>query len=294
MQAPVQPHVLSVCHRRDLWIWRYSQHLIPFNLNASSFTLIVDDNDISLFKIFTTSLAWEIIPSSSVLPNHFLLDLKASCKTINASLNTGWYWQQFLKIQYIVNQDTGVYVIWDSDTIPLKKINFPSTSIGFYQPSVEFHKPYWLFNEFILGREFGIYPGFSFISQFMGINSDVARSLSEHICEYRQVPDWRDAAIQLIPHIQTQHRMSEYELLGSFALNSFAADRFIQLTLPWTRNGASITKSPLYLTLKEFTQSEYSYAAFERRDIQGWSVSSDRALRFLSLLLSRAANSLMS
>ena len=36
---------------------------------------------------------------------------------------TGWYFQQFLKMAYAFNSKDRYYLLWDADTIPLKKIS---------------------------------------------------------------------------------------------------------------------------------------------------------------------------
>lgn len=41
---------------------------------------------------------------------------------------TGWYFQQFLKLAFALKLDGGYYLTWDSDTIPLKKIDFFNNS----------------------------------------------------------------------------------------------------------------------------------------------------------------------
>jgi hypothetical protein len=221
-----------------------------------------------------------------------LQSLKNTLKQEQTSLNLGWYWQQFLKIQFILNQDPGICVIWDADTIPLRQILFPASSVGFFQPSSEHHAPYWLFNKCTLGSIFGEYPGFSFISQFFGIHSDVVRQMAVAICKHTSMQNWKDACMSSIMSVQSHHRMSEYELMGSYALNTFSADNFIELSLPWIREGAAGTSNPLHPSIRHLLTSEFAYAAYERRDIHKWSVSKDRALRLFSLVLSKAGQAL--
>ena len=286
------PNLVSVCHRRDLWIWRYSQHLIPLNLKTKSYTLIVDDCDLPIFRLLTTSLFWEVKPASSIISIDFLHALKFTLNQARSSLNVGWYWQQFLKIQFILNQDPGICVIWDADTIPLHSISFPLASVGFFQPSTEHHAPYWLFNKSVLGSEFGAYPGFSFISQFFGIESNVVREMAASICKYTSLQDWKDASLRSILNVHSHHRMSEYELIGSYAYNFFSSNEFVKMSLSWTREGASRTSSPIQPLIKDLLSSDFDYAAFERRDMFEWTVTKDRALRLLSFLLSKASHAL--
>ena len=41
----------------------------------------------------------------------------------NAVSRTGWYLQQFIKMQYAMDCKDEYYIIWDSDTIPLKEVS---------------------------------------------------------------------------------------------------------------------------------------------------------------------------
>ena len=285
--------VVTVCHRRDLWIWRYSQHLIPINLEGSKYTIIVDDNDLSLFKLFTTSLSWQIIPASTVLDLDFSRSLRMRLKQADRSLNPGWYWQQFLKIQFIMQQKNSLCVVWDADTIPLKKVQFPSDISGFYQPTTEYHKPYWSLNSSLLGQEYGKYPGFSFISQFFGIQSEIVHDMTKYICNYTSYHDWKESCIHYVLNLYSRHRMSEYELMGAYALKTCTPNDFLPLSLAWTRQGASRTTNIFYPSLEHLLDKDYVYAAFERRDIANWTTMKDRLLRLCSLLLSLSMRSLL-
>ena len=67
-----------------------------------------------------------------------------------------WYYQQVLKITFSFNfiKETGQnIVIWDADTIILKKISFFKQDISVkYGNFFEFHKAYYITNEYILKK----------------------------------------------------------------------------------------------------------------------------------------------
>ena len=73
-------------------------------------------------------------------------------KQIKKRLN--WYYQQILKINFIINNKickNNNLVLWDADTVILKKINFfkNNESIN-YGNIFEYHKPYFLTSEKLL------------------------------------------------------------------------------------------------------------------------------------------------
>jgi len=279
-------HVVSVCHRRDLWIWRYSQHLIATNLPASRFTLIVDDEDWPLFSYFTTSPHWEISKASAVLQEDFRHSLKLNLRKISKNLNFGWYWQQFLKIQFISQQTCSICLIWDADTVPLRMLSMPSDCLGFYCKSSEYHRPYWHLNSSLLGLDYGIYPEFSFVSQLMGISPRIVLDMIEMISVRNHSMNWLDAVVVALSNVPSNHRFSEYELMGSYAYRTTSPEAFINLEFPWIRNGSSFVDSLLRPSFHHIDSSLYAYAAFERRDIPKWTRSKDLTLKAISKIMS--------
>ena len=82
-----------------------------------------------------------------------------------------WYYQQALKITFSFNfiKETGQnIVIWDADTIILKKISFFKQDVSVkYGNFFEFHKAYYITNEYILKKLPSYY--ISFLNQFIAI-----------------------------------------------------------------------------------------------------------------------------
>jgi hypothetical protein len=50
----------------------------------------------------------------------------------SAIRKTGWYFQQFLKIAYALISESNAYLVWDGDTIPLKRLEFINSESGRY------------------------------------------------------------------------------------------------------------------------------------------------------------------
>ena len=283
-------HLVSVCHRRDLWIWRHSQHYIARNITAKKYSLIVDDCDFKLFSIFTTSPDWNVVKASDIIDKNFFHHLYCNLQKCDERLNFGWYWQQLLKMEFVLQQHSDFCLIWDSDTIPFRQLSFPSGVSGFYTRSSEFHSAYWQLNASALGGEFGNYPGFSFVSQFFGVHSDVLVKMVDKITINRSYKDWKDVILSEILLLSTRHRLSEYELMGSFMLNTLPSNMFVEVGFKWYRDGSRHILNPLNPDFSYFDNCDY--AAFERRDIPRWSSSRDRLLRLFYRFLSVIANNL--
>lgn len=88
----------------------------------------------------------------------------------------GWYFQQFLKMNFARICKDEYYLLWDSDTVPLKTISlFDKEEIPFLDCKKEYHKPYFDTLKKIL-------PGYqkriakSFIAEHMLIKTS-------HMCE---------------------------------------------------------------------------------------------------------------
>lgn len=98
----------------------------------------------------------------------------------NAIARTGWYLQQFLKMQYAFKCEDEYYLVWDSDTVPLKTVSLFCGKNPVFHLKKEFHKPYFI----TLSR---ILPYLekqlkqSFIAEHMLINCKVMRELIEQI-----------------------------------------------------------------------------------------------------------------
>lgn len=95
---------------------------------------------------------------------------------------TGWYYQQFLKMQYALLCDKEYYMVWDGDTIPCGPFSMfkDETDIPYMDLKREYHEEYFV----TMGR---LLPGMkkciekSFIAEHMLIRSDIMKALIQDI-----------------------------------------------------------------------------------------------------------------
>ena len=133
---------------------------------------------------------------------------------------TGWYYQQFLKMQYALKCENEYYMVWDGDTIPCHKISMFQEESGkpYLDLKHEYHPEYFE----TLGK---ILPGFgkvierSFISEHMLINTKVMRELIEEIEKNEAIEgnSFWEKIIEAIPAEMIQDSaFSEFETYGTF------------------------------------------------------------------------------
>jgi GT2 family glycosyltransferase len=133
---------------------------------------------------------------------------------------TGWYYQQFLKMQYSSVCKDEYYMVWDGDTVPCRKISMFSKETG--QPYLdlkhEYHPEYFE----TLGK---LLPGFgkvierSFISEHMLIKCDIMKNLIADIEQNDSIPGtkfWEKIINCIEPEIIFDSAFSEFETYGTY------------------------------------------------------------------------------
>jgi GT2 family glycosyltransferase len=133
---------------------------------------------------------------------------------------TGWYYQQFLKMQYSFLCEDEYYMVWDGDTIPCKKINMFHEESGkpYLDMKHEYHAEYFE----TMGK---LFPGFhkvierSFISEHMLIKTDIMQALIADIEKNDSIPGEKfwEKIINVIPPEKIQDSsFSEFETYGTY------------------------------------------------------------------------------
>nr|WP_297705561.1 DUF6492 family protein [uncultured Butyrivibrio sp.] len=133
---------------------------------------------------------------------------------------TGWYYQQFLKMQYSAVCKDEYYMVWDGDTIPCRQINMfqPESGKPYLDLKHEYHPEYFETITRIL-------PGFrkvierSFISEHMLIKVDIMQNLINDIEKNDSIPGtkfWEKIINSIPPEKITDSSFSEFETYGTY------------------------------------------------------------------------------
>ncbi len=152
----------------------------------------------------------------------------------------GWYLQQFLKMQYSYMCKDEYYVVWDADTIPLRRIEFLDKDTGAMLVNLksEHHYPYFDTMDRLFGKGFLRYQMRSFISEGMIIKTDLMRDLVDKIGS-SNIPGeiWYEKVINAIDLDDLEHSgFSEFETYGSF-MRTFYPNAFRERHLVTERRG---------------------------------------------------------
>ena len=111
---------------KDIHLLLNNKHLIEQNLGVKQFVIIGSDD----IKDYIDNIENIIFIDENQLFNG--LDIQKIKKILiektKSDQRAGWYFQQFLKMAYSFICEDEYYLVWDSDTLPLKKIEFFSKS----------------------------------------------------------------------------------------------------------------------------------------------------------------------
>ena len=95
--------------------------------------------------------------------------------------NFGWYLQQFIKIAYSKRCSDDYYLLWDSDTLPLKEVElFDKLGKPYFDYKAEYHKPYFE-TIGLLFTDLSKHIDYSFISEHMLINTAFMLALIKEV-----------------------------------------------------------------------------------------------------------------
>lgn len=159
------------------------------------------------------------------------------------TMRTGWYFQQFIKMAFATSDfcDTDYYLSWDSDTIPLRKMEFfNQKGKPYFTMKTEHHNPYFVAIERLLG--ISKTNGRSYISENMMFNKAIMTELINKIQSNVHVKGdmWYEKIIYALePESVSPMGFSEFETYGNYCLN-YHPGLYEERTLPSFRKGGLI------------------------------------------------------
>jgi hypothetical protein len=263
--VPVIDQVISVCSIKDIDVWTVAaKHIVQF-ISAKQYTVIVPDSQVQMFAAVTKA-PYQVKPESLFIGN--LKEKIAQTLTPENQDRVGWYLQQFVKISAVLaHEDQDVVLIWDADTVPLKKLEFINSNGQFiYYKGNEYRKSYFDFIERALGLKRT--QNFSFIAQSLILKVSWARELTNALTQSAQLP-WVEAVLSFLDKAEPAG-FAEFETLGSWIWNHHH-DEIIISERPWYRNGLSLVGNPLVISQWIWTglAKYYDFISFEAWDLKG-------------------------
>lgn len=163
----------------------------------------------------------EIIPFASV---HGIMQNVLQREDVPRGV-TGWYYQQFLKMQYSYICTDDYYLVWDGDTIPCKPFMMihEDGMTPFFDLKREYHEEYFVtMGKLLPGIHKCIEP--SFISEHMLIKCDFMKSLISEILQNTRLvgESFYERIIRCIEVTKlVSNSFSEFETYGSYVCLKF-------------------------------------------------------------------------
>lgn len=267
-RTPEFRRVVSVCAIQDLEVWRVTAPRVLKCIEAAEYILVCPDAQIPDFTAATPS-AWRILGDDHFADGYGYGRIRDLTKGITRE-NVGWLFQQFLKINALVDpelNDEDPVLIWDADTVPLRKVRFADGAGGFsYFWGIEHHAPYFRTLERLLG--IGRQADRSFIAQCFPTKVGWVRAMTRAIAGDRG-KHYLQVVLEGLPGEDTMAReFSEYETMGSWnRVHHPEAVRFME-GRHWYRHGSSLLgprpSGPLAALVLWFLSWRFDYVAFEK------------------------------
>jgi hypothetical protein len=254
--------IITCCTKKDIRVLVYTIKSIRKYISDCPIFVYVPDLEYDYFSARIIIQDVLIKKDSTQISSSELTSIKEALAKFKREKMTGWYIQQFIKIksasQFAPND---AVLIWDSDTIPLRPINFINRdgSMNYFVNS-EYHEPYFNTINDILHLSKQITP--SFISQCFPLYSKFAVELINDLGGYDK---WIYNIMKYLD-ISSDCAFSEYETLGTYIKYHHPEHVRIDWT-PWERDGYKrLFWSKDIPDLIAKTSFHFPYIAIEKAD----------------------------
>lgn len=212
-----------------------------------------------------------VIDENSLLDGMTIGSIKKLYSELNRTkIGAGWYFQQLIKMAFSLSDycDTDYYLSWDSDTIPLRKIDFfDESGKPYFTMKSEHHMPYFIAIERLLGIVKT--NNRSYIAENMMFNKTIMAELISRIQSNKQIKGrfWYEKIINALePEYVSPMGFSEFETYGNYCLNYYP-NLYVERTLPSFREGGLIQGryvSDKILEQLSFDQATASFEIYDR------------------------------
>ncbi len=260
VNRPLQ--VVTTCRARDLPVLELAVARLPKLIPFAGLIVLVPEDDCELVQRRLGKSA-TVISEKGFIPGLSLSEL-LGFNLPGFPAGAGWYYQQFLKLQYaFVQPEDDYYLIWDADTVPLRPMRFfDQQGRMLLTRATEFHAPYFATYRRLIGQE----PNreCSFIAQHMIVQKSIVREMLELI--ERRVPVHHNWVLKIMSVLEPVHPnlFSEYETYGHYVKNRYP-DRVVLVERAWERIIPRFfgRRIPSESQLNRLSK-RYDYVSFER------------------------------
>ncbi|MCR5338412.1 MAG: hypothetical protein K6E75_07625 [Lachnospiraceae bacterium] len=167
-------------------------------------------------------------------------------------IRTGWYYQQFLKMQYSFISEDQYYLSWDIDTLPLVEVEMLHESEKpIFDTKKEYVPTYFKLTEKLFG--FGKILDDSFVSEHMLFHTSY---MQEMIKEIEGLPvDGKKFYEKIISAIEEPNRgFSEFETYGTWICKRHPSAYVV-------RDWKSMRNAGLFIEREALTEEDMAYLA---------------------------------
>ena len=166
----------------------------------------------------------------------------------------GWYYQQFLKMQYAFCSKNRYYLTWDGDTVPTKEFSMfkEGTETPFFDMKYENHEEYFVTMKKLLG--YGKVVKKSFISEHMIFDREIMKELIGKI-EKADIPGncFYEKILRVVrPEALQSNSFSEFETYGTFVCMEHPSSYVM-------KDWHSIRYGSIYFHPDEMTDEDYEW-----------------------------------
>lgn len=192
-------------------------------------------------------------------------------KSKNAINRSGWYIQQFLKMEYSKICQDQYYLVWDSDTIPIKKVSmFDKENKPYFDVMNKYCKSYFRTLKKIFPELGKIYK-YSFISEHMLIKTEIMRNLINKIESNKALKGdtWYEKVINSID-LQDLPGLgfSEFETYGTFTNIYYNNSYAIRFWKSLRQGNQYFDSNSLNYRVLSKISKRYEAISFEKWDIK--------------------------
>jgi len=260
---PATPGLLfSTCSPKHASVWQKAAGNLLRHVHATDYVVAVPDEAVPLFRSITPRV-FQVVPESRYLSQSGPA-LRAAMAA-HDPLRLPFYLQQFVKLEAAAKADSGIVLLWDGDTVPLRPMTFEDERGRLvFHLSDERHAAYATSVQRILGLD--PFVGRSFAAQCLPVRPVWVRECLAALEEKHGMP-WPEAIVAGID-FGSPAGFSEYELLGTFfSYRHLEAMAFS--ASPWLLTGSSTLGGieQLDAATEQRLAAGYDYVAFELWDI---------------------------